>query len=670
MMRNRRFFGSRRWRRVRLGAALAWFTLSAAMCNAEVPDWMRTAARENLPMPADSGDAVVLLDERQTFVSGDGQIKTLNRRVVRILDAQGVKKWGTAAVAFDSETKLRYLKAWSISASGKEYEGKDKDRTETALSEEVLYADTKYAYIRLPAVEAGTVVGYEYEQNRRPAILQDVWEPQESISVHRARYSLTLPSGWTYRAIWMNGEPRQPTPTAQNLFIWELENVPAIKHEPTAPDLHAVFTRVGLTFVPPTPQVGHSFASWTDVALWFGQISASSMRSSPELQAKVQQLVPPSNAADDKIRTFSVFVQKEVRYVAIEIGIGGYQPHAASSTLSNKYGDCKDKATLLTVMLREAGIQSYPVLVHSSRGLTRPEFPSPYQFNHMIVAIGVAANSQYESAPAAADEGALGRLLFFDPTAETYPVGILHDALQGSQGLILAGDQTRMVTLPMASAEASKLQLASDLKLESDGTVAGTVTLTYTGSWAARMRNELAEMNRREKGKKLEELLVGMQGTPTVTRSFITDENDISKPLVLRYELRSSGYAETAGRLMLLRLGVLGPMADSQSIAKAVNTETRRLPIELVQTGVYSEVNTIGLPNGFEVDELPDTLNLKGPAISYSSHAETAGKTLKYERRCEITSLLVPVADVEKLKTIYGGIRADEQKSAVLKKVN
>lgn len=653
-----------------MGAALSSLVLSAAICKAEVPDWMRAAARENVKTPADSAGAVVLLDEQQTVVSADGQVKTLNRRVVRILDADGVKKWGTPSVAFDSETKLNYLKAWSISASGKEYEVRDKDRTDTALSEDVLYADTKYAYIHLPGVEAGTVVGYEYEQNHRPMILQDMWAPQESIPVHRARYSLQLPQGWTYRATWMNGEPRQPTPSAQNLFVWDMEDVPAIKQEPAAPDLPSLFTRVGLTFMPPSAQGGRSFTSWTDVALWFDELSASSVKSSPDLQAKVRQLVSQASSADDKIRILSTFVQKEVRYVAIEIGIGGYQPHSASSTLSNRYGDCKDKATLLTVMLREAGVQAYPVLVHSSRGRTRPEFPSPYQFNHMIVAVRVGPSSLYDSAPATVDEGALGRLMFFDPTAETYPLGTLHNSLQGSQGLILAGDQTRIVSLPTASPEASELQLASDLKLGNDGAVTGTVTLTYTGSWAARMRNELAEMNRLEKGKKLEELLVGMKGTPTVTHSFITDESDISKPLVLRYELRSSGYADTGGGLLVFRLGVLGPLTDSQAIVTAVNTEPRKLPIEFKQTGTYSEVNTFVLPTGFEVDELPDALNLKGPGVSYSSRAESAGNSLRYERRCEVTSLSVPVAEVGKLKTIYAGIRVEEQKPVVLKKVN
>ena len=121
---------------------------------------------------------------------------------------------------------------------------------------------------------------------------------------------------------------------------------------------------------------------------------------------------------------------------------------------------------------------------------------------------------------------------------------------------------------------------------------------------------------------------------------------------------------------MWFRLGALGPVADSQSIARAVNTQPRKLPIEYMQTGVYSEASTISLPNGFEIDELPDAMNLTGPGVSYSSHAEAAGGKLKYERQCEVARLLVPVSDIAKLKKVYGEIGEDERKSAVLKKAN
>ena len=667
-MNNERCFG--RWwlHLVRFWVAVALLAMGTLTARAETPDWLRAAAQETLPTYGDTVDGVVLLDDEQTTIAPDGQIKTLTRRVVRVLSLEGVKKWGAAAVGFDSETKLNYIKAWSITSGGKDYEVKDKDKVESSYSGDALFTDTKYAYVKVPGVEVGTVVGYEYLQNRRPAILQDIWEPQESVPVHHARYSLRLPAGWSYRMTWMKGAPHEPVASAQNSLVWDMREVAAIKREPSAPSLRLLSVRMGVTFVPPSPQGGHAFSSWTDVAQWFGEISAASVKSSPELDAKVRQLVPPSSSADEKIRILSDYVQKQVRYVAIEIGIGGYQPHAASATLLNKYGDCKDKATLLTVLLREAWVESYPMLVNSSRGMVRPDFPSPYQFDHMIVAIHVPADSKFASTPAAADEGPLGRLLFFDPTAETYPVGTLHDMLQNSEGLILAGSQTRMATLPTASPDDSTLKFVSDFNLSADGSVVGTVTATCSGSWAARMREELADKTRSEKAKWMENFLAGMRGTPNVTRSFITDESDVSKPLVLRFELQASGYAEIAGGLMLMRLRMLGSVADNQFAWKAIDTEARKLPIEYAYTGVYSEVNTVNLPSGFGVDELPDELNISGPALSYMSHAEAFEGKLKYKRECRITSLSVPLADVDKLKALYREIRVDEQKTAVLKR--
>ena len=62
----------------------------------------------------------------------------------------------------------------------------------------------------------------------------------------------------------------------------------------------------------------------------------------------------------EKMQTLAAFVQRDVRYVGIELGIGGYQPHPAAEVFAHRYGDCKDKATLLRSMLREIGVDSYP----------------------------------------------------------------------------------------------------------------------------------------------------------------------------------------------------------------------------------------------------------------------------------------------------------------------
>ena len=87
--------------------------------------------------------------------------------------------------------------------------------------------------------------------------------------------------------------------------------------------------------------------------------------STPEIKQKVAELTASTPSSIGKIRALANFVQDDVRYVAIELGIGGYQPHPASEVFSHRYGDCKDKATLLSTMLKEIGVESYYVIINT-----------------------------------------------------------------------------------------------------------------------------------------------------------------------------------------------------------------------------------------------------------------------------------------------------------------
>src|SRR5207253_6464497 len=123
---------------------------------------------------------------------------------------------------------------------------------------------------------------------------------------------------------------------------------------------------------------------WAEVGHWYAQLTAGRRSGSPEIRRKALELTEHQPAILDRVKTLANFIQRAIRYIAIEIGIGGYQPHAASSIFASRYGDCKDKSTLLTAMLREIGVESYYVLVHSSRGVVMPQFPSMLNFDHVI----------------------------------------------------------------------------------------------------------------------------------------------------------------------------------------------------------------------------------------------------------------------------------------------
>src|SRR5260370_41901848 len=158
----------------------------------KVPDGRQEAVRKPFTAYPPETVAVILLDERNTTVKDNGEIETLYRRAYKILRPEARDEYGTVVVNFDSETKLSYLKAWAIPPTGPEYQVNEKDAIESGWSEE-LYSDERHKLLQFPAVEPGSVVGYEYVQKKRPYIYEDNWWFQPEIPVRHTRVMLKLP---------------------------------------------------------------------------------------------------------------------------------------------------------------------------------------------------------------------------------------------------------------------------------------------------------------------------------------------------------------------------------------------------------------------------------------------------------------------------------------------
>src|SRR5256884_7930285 len=110
--------------------------------------------------------------------------------------------------------------------------------------------------------------------------------------------------------------------------------------------------------------------------IWYQGLTSGRRDASPELKQKVASLASSSRTPLEKMKALANFAQSDIRYVAIELGIGGWQPHAAPEVFTHHYGDCKDKATLMGAMLQEIGVDSYYVIINSERGSVTPETPA------------------------------------------------------------------------------------------------------------------------------------------------------------------------------------------------------------------------------------------------------------------------------------------------------
>ena len=265
---------------------------------------------------------------------------------------------------FDKETKLDFLHGWSISAKGQEYEMKDKDASETSPYDFLMYSDTKVKYMRMPAAEVGAYVAVEYQQRCRPYAFSRKWHFQEDIPVKTARFAINLPSGWEYQYRFGNWAEQKPQPSGANSWQWEMHDIDGITEERQMPAWSSMAGVMAVSFYSASLPQSSRVTTWNEVANWTDALNASRRTETPAMHKKVDELIAGKTDTLAKIHAIASYVQKNIRYVGIEVGIGGWQAHLAGDTFANGYGDCKDKATLLITMLHEAGID---VVFHTGR---------------------------------------------------------------------------------------------------------------------------------------------------------------------------------------------------------------------------------------------------------------------------------------------------------------
>jgi hypothetical protein len=633
----------------------------------DAPSWMHAAASAPLPAHDDKTDAVLLYSDQAVIVQSVDKIKIHVRLVYKILRPSG-RDYGMAAVSFNPHRKIAGLRGWCIPVQGKDYEVKDKEAVEVALPKiagSELISDVKEKLLQIPAPDPGSVVGYEYEEDEQPMVLQDVWMFQREIPGRELHYSLQLPSGWEYKASWINSAEIKPTPGGNNHWEWVMNDVKGIRKEEEMPPIEGVAGQMIVSFFPPGGASRNGFTGWLEMGNWYSNLTNGRRDASPEITQQVAALTASARTSLDKMKALAQFVQNDIRYVAIELGIGGWQPHAASEVFVHRYGDCKDKATLLSSMLSQVGIESFYVVINSERGYVTPVVPANVGgFNHVVLAIKLPANVSELSLVATIQHPRLGTLLYFDPTNELTPFGEIGGYLQANYGLLVTSEGGELVELPSQPSAMNSIQRSGKLTLDPLGTLKGEVSETRVGdrAWAERWRLRTATKSA-DQIKPIEDLLAGSLSLFNITQASVTNLNRTDQPFGFHYAFEARGYAKNAGGLLLVRPRVLGVKTSGLLETK----EPRTFPIEFEGPSRDTDTFEIAIPAGYVVDDIPPSVDADYSFASYHAKTEVNGNLIHYSRTLEVKELSVPVARADDLKKFYRIIASDERNTVVLK---
>jgi len=158
-------------------------------------------------------------------------------------------------------------------------------------------------------------------------------------------------------------------------YRWQQNAIAAVKAEDNYPQWFMPYSFIEF----------NEFGRWQDVVAWAIPLYQFNEPLHGDLQVLVKSWLAESRSLEDYAAKVVRYVQNDIRYFGIEIGLNSHQPYSPNTVFARKYGDCKDKTTLMIALLAAGGIEAYPALVsNATRGHIQRRLPGPIVFDHVI----------------------------------------------------------------------------------------------------------------------------------------------------------------------------------------------------------------------------------------------------------------------------------------------
>jgi len=586
--------------------------------------------------------AVIILDSAERVVRPDGTSSLTYHKVIKILNERGREIYGEVYIPYSLfSERVKILKARTIKPDGTEVEATAIH--DVSLAEGYhLYSDAMAKVISMPSLENNAIIEYAYtidDLGRGPLgkHFQDEFLFQDFDPMLISRYTLMIPKGMNIYYKMYNGhlDPQIEEKGNTVVYTWEMQNIPQIIQEDYMPPLADVVPRLEIT----------TFKDWQEVASWYYDIANPKTKSDEAIKAKVIELTKDKKTLEDKAKAIYYFVANEIRYVGLEFGIGGLMPHQASEVFKYKYGDCKDKATLLISMYREIGIPAYYVLVRTRYRGTLPLDSPGFQFDHAICAIKLN-----------------DKLYFLDGTAEDTRFGYIPSMDQGTKALLIDEGKPLLVDIPIDKPEDNEKTRHIEVTLSKDGSIKGSAYVTFKGYYDTYLRSVWKTAADRKIREDLEWSLRSLVPNATLEGYELSNLRDLDMDVWERYSFSAPGYAQVVQNSISFLPSIMERLETSESVAK----KERKYPINYWSPYTLKDIITYKLPEGFKVVHIPDDLVLDKPFAYYSIKIALDGNILRVERVFQIREILINPKDYPEYRSFIENIVSKDRERVVI----
>lgn len=567
--------------------------------------------------PATTDDALILAEVTHVRVQPSGLSSRFSQAVVKVLTQRGVDGWRAIPITWSPDRQeVRVLKARVTKPDGSVVDSFGDEERNINEPWTGMYYDARARVLSFPALAPGDVleVQWRIEDTSMDNLLSDYWGDVDSIQgtsrkLHY-RYVVDMPKSrplaWNAQQLpkWVSASSK--TDGEHTLYRFEAKDVAKVIPEPSMPGWSEVATPLHVS----------TYQNWEQVGRYYWGLVREQLVPNEELKRAVEGALKGVDRNDTAkvVAALYGFVVTHTRYVALEFGIHGYKPYRVDRILARKFGDCKDKASLIHAMLKVAGVDSRLVLLRMRHlGTLAPEVASLAAFNHAIAYVPKLD-------------------LYLDGTAEFHGSKELASSDRVANVLIVEPDGvSRFLTTPEAQPDENLTSLTLDVTLKPDGSASAKGSMVVKGQGAPELRRQYQTPATRT--PTFEQQWAQSYPGLTATELTVSDTKDLESPISLKFGITMPRYAEVGPGLLRFF-----PFGASRTFTQAIAPLSERKQ-DLLMSGVLVHELTMNysLPANWTVPEVPPEVIEESPFGTLRIAAEKKDGKLRVTGRISMS---------------------------------
>ena len=613
-----------------VAAFLAVFlTVASSLCAQELTDApaldraavLQAAAevtRESYP----NADDVLVDDLIRVRYEADGTSLTTDETYFKVLTEKGKRENRTLSFHFTlpyEDVALDVLEV--IRPDGAvipvDIAGQSRVMIDRSQMDSNIYnPNNKVLQVGIPGLETDDLVRYRSIRHKVKARVPDTWSDylvlEYTSPIKHFVYEVSAPKELPLCNIAVKNEIKgavrytRGEKNGRLFYRWEVSDVPRMYREPDMPPLHTVVQRLLVSTIP----------DWGNISKWYWRLCEPHLDATEEMKQTVSELTAGVTDRRKRIEAIFYFVSQKIRYMGIttEKEAPGYEPHDARVTFEQKYGVCRDKAALLVALLRVAGIEAYPVLIHNG-SKKDADVPQPY-FNHAVVAARDPA----------------GSYLLMDPTDENTRE-LFPSYLCNQSYLVACPEGETLRTSPIIPAEQNMMRVETHGRVNANGDLAAETVLRFEGINDNAYRGYFSRIRPEQRREFFEGLARRVVAGARLTDFDLQPEDlrDSSTPLTARFQFEARDIPVGSDDTLMLPLPRIGARVGTVNfLIGEAGLEERKYPlVTKVACGVRE---TLTLDVGALVGEslaMPEYEPIEDEALTVKQSLAYDGKTLR-----------------------------------------